>query len=333
MEVLINKSPIPIIWLDTSAVIRLTKYRVKEYLPELEYKRYSELYQLIYKKVRERKLLCPKADQLEEIELGNRLVEECEKTNTLLSLGIRFVHRGQIESTQRQQFMKSYIEEKTKIQLDFRDIFFKDPIEEINNRSPFIISAWGPTSTEQIDKNKSNKRITIEKIEELRQTLIAQGVSYEEQLKEEYKGIIHAYISVLEEWRNIFASKKEPTIDEFFRFQLISEPLLEWERYHGIPRGYEGLLQYYLSDVYRKIPNIDISCRLMSGLVTSETPIKSGDIMDVDQLSSIIPYVDYVITDKIMRNKVIQLEIDQEYNTKVWCMRDFDSIIEELGNL
>lgn len=333
MEVSIEKSRIPIIWLDTSAIIRLTKYRVNEYLPELEYRRYSELYQLIYKKVREKKLLCPKADQLEEIELGYRLVEECEKTNTLLSLGIRFVHRGQIESTQRQQFMKAYIEENTEIQLNFRDMFFKDPIEEINNRSQFIISAWGPTPVEQVNKNKTNKIITIEKIEELRQKLIAQGVSYEEQLEEEYKGIIHAYISVLEEWRNIFASEEEPTIEEFFRFQLISEPLLEWERYHGIPNGYEGLIQFYLSDVYKKIPNIDISCRLITGLVTSGTPIKSGDIMDIDQLSTVIPYVDYVITDKVMRNKIIQLGIEQKYNTKIWCMRDFESIIEELRKL
>ncbi len=333
MEVIIEKSPIPIIWLDTSAIIRLTKYRVNEYLPELEYQRYSEIYKLVYEKVRKRKLLCPKADQLEEIEFGKRLVEECEKTNTLLSLGIRLVHRGQIESTQRQQFMKAYIEGKTEIELTFRDIFYKDPIQEINDRYPFIISAWGPTPEEQVQKNISNKRITIEKIEELRQSLIARGVSYEKQLEEEYKGIIHAYISVLEELRDIIYSGKEPTLDEFFRFQLISEPLLEWERYHGIPTGYDGLLRFYLSEAYRKIPSIDISCRLITGLVTSETEIKSGDTMDIDQLSAVIPYVNYVITDKVMRNKLMQLGIDKKYNTKIWCMRDFDEIIEELRKL
>ena len=139
MKINIIKSKIPIIWLDTSNIIKFTKFKNGIKLSPIERKRSKTLYNIIYKEVRQKKLICPIGDQFEEIEIGNKLVKECRELQSNLALGIRFVHRSRIKEIQMQQAMKAYINKDKEITVSYKDAFYRDPVKallEIKNFSP-----------------------------------------------------------------------------------------------------------------------------------------------------------------------------------------------------
>jgi len=55
--------------------------------------------------------------------------------------------------------------------------------------------------------------------------------------------------------------------------------------------------------------------------------------MDIDQISSILPYCNFVFTDRKMKNLISKFGFDEKYKTKVYCMKDFNSIINDLNKL
>ncbi len=93
MKITIEKSAIPILWLDTAVLIKMAKQRTGEQIGEPDASRVATLYETIYRLTRQQRLLCPAGDQREEYELGDRLVEAIQDLQDQLSLGIEFQHR------------------------------------------------------------------------------------------------------------------------------------------------------------------------------------------------------------------------------------------------
>ena len=91
IKINIEKSPIPLVWLDTSIIIKIAKLKSGERIDNLEKNRMQYLYNVIKTKTKKKKLLCPSADQNEEIEIGGRLEKECIEIQTELSLGIKMI--------------------------------------------------------------------------------------------------------------------------------------------------------------------------------------------------------------------------------------------------
>lgn len=333
MEFRIIKSSIPIIWLDTSVIIRLTKLKYGEKISEIDQERYSILFDVILEKVRGGKLICPEGDQDEEIEMGQRLVKECHDIHSTLSLGIRFLHRGAIEDEQFYNTMKAYIDNPPEVTISYRQAFYRDPVEKLKNLGRVYVAVHLETPEVEVLKKKTSKSETIEKIEQLRQEKISKGITFEQQLIDEYTGRLQAGIYALRNWIDKTYSGIFPTIEETYQAQILIRPLAEWGRLQGKPEGVEGLVRFLFSETYKGIPIIEISTKLWAKLTTSPTPIQSGDSMDVLQLSAVIPYCDYVITDKKMKNRIVDLGIDKKYNTKIFCMKDFENLMDELESL
>jgi hypothetical protein len=311
----------------------MTKLNCGENLSEIEEERYGPLYHLLYTMVREDKIICPKADQEEEIELGERLIKECHDLQVSLSLGINFRYRLGIEDMQRQLIMKAYINKEEYIELDYKDAFYKDPVAELLSHKPFIISVSPNPKKDQIDKRKATKSETLEQLKELKKSILGQGITYKQQLQEEYTAKVQAGTAALENW--IHKTKKgiTPSEDDFFQLQIISLPLTEWKHYNGQPEGFEGLYRFLLSEEYKNMPYVDISSKLWAKVVTGGSEIQSGDSMDIDQLSAVLPYCNYVITDRKMKNRLIDLGLDRKYNTQVCYIGDFAYIMDELSKL
>ncbi len=89
LKINIEKSPIPLIWLDTSVLLKITKTQLGEITNDVDKERYQYLNDSIKDKMKEKKLICPSADQFEEIEIGGRLEEEFQRVQSTLSLGIK----------------------------------------------------------------------------------------------------------------------------------------------------------------------------------------------------------------------------------------------------
>lgn len=114
---------------------------------------------------------------------------------------------------------------------------------------------------------------------------------------------------------------------------MIKEPLDDWCDVTGSNDDLTGYLNFIISDEFISIPNYNIFCRLITDIVTSKKPWETGDLKDVSNLSAYIPYCDYILTDLKQYNRVKRLNLDQEYSTNVYCMKNIDRLIEVIKTL
>ena len=158
----IEKFPIPLIWIDTSILIKIAKVKSGEKLGEQEKQRVEYLYEVIIDKTKEKKLICPKADQQYEIEIGERLEEECRDIQSKLSLGIRFKHRKAVDDFLIGKFMKAYIDKDKEIDLTCKELFYGgDPIKELDEAlgRQFSLNVHLQLSKEILEKGKGIPKI------------------------------------------------------------------------------------------------------------------------------------------------------------------------------
>ncbi|MGG4106952.1 hypothetical protein AAXB25_23935 [Paenibacillus lautus] len=153
-----TKSKIPIIWVDTFAVIEIYKTNKEE----KDNPRIKKLFELIKEKVYQRKLICPLGEQEEEIEekVGGVIRQFID-----LSLGIRFLSNDEIKERQLVKAIKSYRRTKD-IELTYLDAFYEDPVTYLQNKKQDFIFAIVLEPTElEINNRKATKQKNIEELQ------------------------------------------------------------------------------------------------------------------------------------------------------------------------
>ncbi len=331
MQVDMEKPSMPTIWLDTSVIIEIAKdFSLKSRSKRVQDERYLILYNLVQQKVRQRRILCPEGDQEEEYLLGRTLIRECHDVQSFLSMGIKFKHREQIKKSQLLHVMKAYIEGRTRITIPYQDAFYNDPIQELATVKDYIITVRPSASDDEIEAMLQSRETICAKIEALRQEARAGGVTYEQQLNKEYTGEINAILSMLDQYEKRIALGEEPSIEDAMNAGFL---LVMWKHYNGKPQGLQGLIDFFHSDSYRSVPYVDIRCKLWAKIVTNNAKVKTGDTMDIEQLSAVMPYCHFIVTDWRMKNLIIDLGLDTKYNTAIFSIRDIDSLQNRLGSL
>jgi hypothetical protein len=194
LKVNLIKSEIPIIWLDTFAIINFTKLLTGENISQIDKDRYSILYEILNNKIHNKKLICVKSEQIEEIKLGKRLINESDNILTRLSLGVRAKGSYAIERSQLYKFMLAYYKSFDEIDINYKDAFYKDPIKELKSNKQYIISVKEQINEEIINSNKKRKKELNLELEELRQKCTSERISYNKQLEKEKIAIIEAIV-------------------------------------------------------------------------------------------------------------------------------------------
>jgi len=331
VKINIIKSKIPIMWIDTSLIINLVKLEKGEISSNnSEKERLNKLHELLNQKVSEKKLLCPRGDQEEEIILGRRLIDESRGTQTSLSLGLRFKHRSSIQSTQIIRLMKAYINKENEIFLDYKEAFNEDPVKKLDKLGKFIISVDFEIEEEDIVKRETIKKNINSNLEILRQKNILEGVTFEQQLEKEYKWYLNDGLLAFLKYGQKINSGTNPTLEDYDQAMILGKLLLTWDKYNGQTKDLKGFIDFINSDYYKSVPAVDISARLWARKMTSRNPIESGDYMDIDQISPILPYCNFVFTDRKMKNLILHFGVNDKYKTRVYCMQDFDEIVNDL---
>lgn len=332
MEFQLQKCPTPLIWLDTSVIIELTKYREKLEMKDLQRNRMSRLNEVIYTKTREGKLLVVEGDQREEIDSH---IKETQKTHAFLSQGIRLQYRKSVHNKQLYKYMKAFINKQETIYLVYHEAFNSDPLHKLHERNGgnmkgLIITILSDIKPEEIKSRGEVKGILFRQLERIRQNNVINHISYEQQLQDEYLGRIKAYTQTFTNMKIKISNRSEITEADMSQFALFTEMLEMWNGLNGIE---QELTEFLISDHYKAIPYIDIACKLFAKILTSKAPVLSGDVMDVEHISTVLPYCDYVVTDQKMKNRIIELKLNSKYNTKVYCLKDTNELVKELEDL
>jgi hypothetical protein len=304
LQINIEKSPIPIVWLDTSIITTIAEFKFGYNLDKKASQRIVKLYTLISKLADEGKILCPHAEQSEEV--------WCHRKDWLnaineLSLGIETEAPQSIYLKQKKKFIQSFLNSEKAVSLSYRDAFLDDPINTLNEKleSQYFVYVDSKTVLGGSEKRKTVNNDIFRGWENLRMRNIKNNISFDRQLERELQGEL---------------------ID---RDQQIDQ----WDQLRGKPEGLEGLVEFYKSNYYRSIPYIYLQCTLTAHLLTRKEPIKSGDCMDIEHISTMLPYSNIFITDNPMKDLLLRRNLGVKYRTEVFSIKDIDDIIASLLNI
>lgn len=300
IDIRIEKCPIPIILLDTSVLLKLALLKLGR-LSDVERPRLQRLRDQIYSLTRAGKLLCPEAGQPLEVWAGR---SEFMDILDELSLGVSTREKRGIENVQVERLMASYIEREKSVTFRYTDAFVSDPIRMAQEAltSRYIVTVdMGLLAT--VDRIKSERRGIHTEWEALRKRCAEEGIKYEEQLQREKFGWIKSIISL-----------------------NVCDLIYIWDLQGGQPKGIEGLMNFLYSPYFSSAPSVEISSTLVARLMVGATPIAHGDAMDIDHISSMLPYADFLVVDRRMKNAVRSLRLDSKYNTEVCYIGDSDEI-------
>lgn len=331
MKIDITKSPIPILWLDTWFLLDLARALNSD---STERKVWAQnTVNKVIALTKQKKILCPQADQGMEIELSNnqKLVETAQRLQTQMSVGISMHFHAAVENLQIQRMMKAVIQKQTQVTFPWEDIFMDDIIREIESKEPWLITVHSRPKPHMIAKQiKTNKSIATA-WEKLRKKARKIKQTYEQTLERESKGKSEAMVHVMAHLAAKTLHKKRIFVADLLRAdELIGKPLAWWERHSGKQDVLNDVLRFYRSEEYMQIPTVNIGCRLLSELASGNEAVSPSDVMDIHHVETVFPYATYMVVDKRIRNRIERIKLDKEYSCKLLKWQETLPLLEKL---
>lgn len=328
----IQKYKVPLIWMDTSIFINLGKISAGKKIENHVLERLKTLQRIISEKVKELKLICVEADQEEEIELWRGELEPIRTILSQLSQGVMMRHRNEVESFQIYRLMEVYIQQNYEITLSTSEIFNHDPINEIQSHYnfPYIVRSVTTPPKHIIDEavlSKKNKQVGLEK---LRLRNRKNKIDFGNQLLNEEQGHILSYLDPFQKFI------KNPDLlfeDNNFHMNPFFLHSLYWNRLVQKDGDYEGFFQFVKSEFFKAVPVIELECTIYADLLTGSKVIDEGDSIDVQQLSAVVPYCDYVVTDASKHHLLKSRKIESKWNSKTYSFDEHEKLMEDLDSL
>ena len=332
MKVKIIKSEIPIIWIDTSIITVMTQWKNDLCrLDSVKEERISKLYNQIYDNTRKGKLICPLADQEQEIWIER---DKWLDTINTLSLGIESLALQSIQDNQLCIFMKSFIKNEQEIILSYKNAFHSDPASELKEAltERFIITVNKPVLFGE-DYQRSLKAKIHNALNDLREINVKSNVSFEEQLEKECLGELEALISLQKQFLSGQFKNDEERNNATWGSINLNMQLEMWESISGKSLDFSGLIGFYKSSYNRGMPYTNLSSNLFAHSMTDKQPIRSGDMMDIQHISTLMPFSNIFITDKAMSTFLRKRKFDKQYQTTVCYIGDTEIIDKFFSNL
>lgn len=321
--IIIKKSTIPIIWIDTSIIVNLTRYRLGIRQDKTQQRRSEYLYNSIKHLVAKGKLICPIADQHEEIWVDRN---EFIKTIQRLSIGISTDASVSVQQKLFCIFSEAFLTNAPSITLDYTILFSTDPVEELKEilSSPFAV-ATTPPLIGGAAKAKEIKHKILSHANKIREENVKNNISFLEQKELEFMAEFNV-IEAITKHPHVINNLELSAEDIFFNFLSSIKTINLWNKISAQHDNPKTILDFYRSNYYRKIPYQRISVEFFAKLMTDKQPIRSGDYKDIEHISSTIPFVDIFITDKQRKTQLLKLGYEKEYNTNIFYAGDEEGI-------
>jgi hypothetical protein len=87
------------------------------------------------------------------------------------------------------------------------------------------------------------------------------------------------------------------------------------------------------SDYFYAIPIDRIGSVIISNILIENKNMTTNDIGDMDNLSVILPYASYLITDNAMAHIIKSRNLDSEFNTKIYSIKTLNNFIQDIKNI
>ena len=228
--------------------------------------------------------------------------------------------------------ISSYLSGSPEIALSYLNAFSDDPIAELEKvmREPIFVTAVSDIFL-GADYHRKNNLETLKLQNAARKKNVEKKVTLERQMEIERNGEFKALLSKSVEM--LLSEAEEPLkLNAFWCSIELGQRVRIWSDLGGNPPDLAGYAEFYKSDQNTKTPYNDISSTLYAKIMVDPQPIKSGDAMDIEHISSLMPYSDLFITDKHWSTFLNRKGLAVRYNTKVCYIGDTDIISEFFEN-
>jgi hypothetical protein len=323
MKYLIEKSSVPVLWLDTFAITQIA-YAIfqKEQGQKYNKKLFEQFTQLVHLRVA-KKIIIFESDQLLEIAVREELVKLSKRVLSQLSGGL-IVHSWEVREKQLMLALNAFAKTSTTETINWSDIYSDDPLKDrgilgflircdfgINLRlnqkrkmDAAIYSNWKNIRNKYSNSSNKSNFLKQYKLEKSSGSRLAQDT-----------------ISKVNE--GIF-TKHHPLY-----FNLIDGPGSYLDALIPNVTSPESIMiDFYKSSYFIDLPMKDISSILFAERLCGSEDIKKSDQTDIENISAFLPYVNYMIIDKAMADKVIKHKLDKKYNAKIIRLNDLDEVIK-----
>lgn len=330
VSIKIKKSPIPIVWLDTSVISNMTRYRANpEQLESTQRNRIGQLYDLIRSASRSGKIICPLGGQEKEVWVGR---DAWMDTIHDLGLGIECASEKTIQENQMRAAVIAYINKSPDLPLSYLDAFVNDPVYELKKTlsQPFFVTVRSDILF-GADYHKKKNPETLVLLNAAREKNVSNRISIEKQLETERFGELKLLLSQCAEVMNSAEYTEEESA--LWGYIDLENRVREWAELGGSPPDVLGYIEFYKSEYNLKSPTNDLGSTLFAKIMVDPQPIKSGDPMDIGHISTLMPYADLFITDKAWSTFLNRNEIPKRYGTEVCYIGDTDAISHFFSSL
>jgi len=317
IDIQIQKSKIPIIFLDSNIIIELFKASQKK----SEINPFSILLNNIKELTSKNKLLVPLGIQQDEISRNG--TSEIVKFYKDIFNTSDFKYPTQIEEDQMLIMFSEFINKSETLTIDYKTIFN----DNTTKKPPFrIIFSNDNSINSQILKDK---KIISRGINEISKTE-NRTKKYENQFLAEsltYGRILYNTIELIvkNDIKNV--SNTGNRLLEIFSKQIPYKTVND-----TFVRNASQVLEFLFSNYYTQSPYSFINSAILTEIMY-HFKYKDSDFYDVKNMASIYPFVDFYVTDKIMATIADNLDLHSKYGTKHFCTNNLASLNEILSKM
>ncbi len=312
-----------IVWLDTNIIINI-RDSVKNNINN----KFVLLFKLLKEKVREGKIICPFSGQRSEYSQGNSL-EESDDILLALSKGFQ-VSMWQIRQEQVKTMIQCFLNKEQKFIFKDTDLLFKkDERRKSKNNSGFEVVIL-------LEQTKRPQRqFLLENLIRRKKEVKDLNLSYEELLRSEQDGGKFALkISIDKNIAQYGYLNLDFDINDSWYHHLYT--IIELKNISGIS-GQKELIEltrdFLSSDYFYSIPIDKISSTIISSVLIDNQNMTANDIGDAENLSIILPYASFLMTDNAMAHIIRSRKLDIEFNTRIYSSKNIDDLIKDINNI
>lgn len=333
------RCPLTVIFLDNHVISNIAKWKTGRELDEVTLDRTKVLYELIYKLVNEKKILCPELPtSQDEYRLDTRIEQTCEKVVIGLSQGVRFRHPIGIEDIQTKLAMKAYVQDTGPVDhpKEWLQMYINDPIQQLLTDTGFVYRFnWAKNIEDNVRKRERKEALKL-KLEEIKKIDSTRIPTFDEKLDEEYEGYLRAIRRLAFKPFRKLQKGEAVSLEDGMGSMILAMHLIWWDRLGGKPEGIEGLIYFYQSAYLKSVPSVEIKCKLWAALAVylKCAKPKESDAKDIEMIAAVMPYADLLVLDKTMTDLVRdRLHLGEKYNIQIFKLSESNALLGVLKQI
>ncbi len=311
MKIKTNRSPIKVLWIDTSRIWNLD----------------IEVWKKIAKLTLERKIILVDTGQFTEmieryadgsIPLNKKSKATLEIYKTIADGHIAIDH-STFQSRQNRKAMEAFAKGVDEVEYSFSDLF-----DDLLQSLAPMIDKFNETATEKVSTSRTFKGISSDIVNDwriLRKKARAKKQTIQERQVEEILGM-HGALVVTMNGTN--QTRKKNLVVHYLRM---------WKQVSG-NSDTNQMLEFFKSEYYQSIPYVNIYSWIISELITGVEELRDSDYFDAIMIPMMLPFADFMLIDGSMRNRIAnKLKLVRPhgaYDCKLLTLTELNKILGSL---